>query len=66
MKKDEICKHPLHNRQKGNRCGNCGEFLPDLDNVREETKPEIIKEEPIKTESFWSWFCGTFEEMGIN
>lgn len=22
------CEHPLHNRQKGNRCGNCGEFLP--------------------------------------
>ena len=22
------CEHPLHNRQKGNRCGNCGDFLP--------------------------------------
>jgi len=25
---DENCEHPLHNRQKGNRCGNCGEYLP--------------------------------------
>ena len=24
----EYCEHPLHNREKGNRCGNCGWFLP--------------------------------------
>jgi len=22
------CEHPLHNRQKSNKCGNCGEWLP--------------------------------------
>ena len=24
------CEHPLHNRQKANRCGNCGEYLPKI------------------------------------
>ena len=31
QRSEQVCEHPLHNRQKGNRCGNCGEFLPMLD-----------------------------------
>ena len=25
-----VCEHPIYNRQKGNQCGNCGEYLPKI------------------------------------
>ena len=28
QRSEQVCNHPLHNRQKANVCGNCGKQLP--------------------------------------
>jgi hypothetical protein len=40
-KEDELCDHPLHNRMKGNQCGNCGRFLIDKE-VEQPTVGETL------------------------